>query len=84
MCAVESDHVVSVFDWGHDEVGAPFIVMELLDGRDLSARIVQFGRLPVEEALHFAVEALRGLRKVHHAGIVPRTSRRLGHRHAGT
>ena len=72
MCAVESDHVVSVFDWGHDEAGAPFIVMELLDGRDLSARIVQFGRLPVEEALHFAVEALRGLRKVHHAGIVHR------------
>jgi serine/threonine protein kinase len=72
ICAVESDHVVKVFDWGTDERGAPFIVMELLDGRDLAARIAQSGRLPVDEAVHIAVEALRGLRKVHQAGIVHR------------
>ncbi|MBM4358219.1 MAG: serine/threonine protein kinase [Deltaproteobacteria bacterium] len=72
ICAVESDHVVKVFDWGTADGGAPFIVMELLEGKDLAARIAQQGRIPVEEAVHFMVEALRGLRKVHQAGIVHR------------
>ena len=72
MSGVESAHIVQVFDWGQDHRGQPFLVMELLDGRDLSRRIQLLGRLPVPEAVRFVVEALRGLRKVHAAGIVHR------------
>jgi serine/threonine protein kinase len=72
ISAVESAHIVQVFDWGQDDRGQPFLVMELLDGRDLGERIRQLGRLPVGEAARFAIEALRGLRRVHAAGIVHR------------
>jgi len=72
ISAVESDHVVKVFDWGQDDESAPFLVMEMLEGRDLAARIAQHGPMDVEEAVRVAVEALRGLRKVHQAGIVHR------------
>ncbi|MCC6525344.1 MAG: protein kinase [Polyangiaceae bacterium] len=72
ISAVESAHIVQVFDWGQDGAGQPFLVMELLEGRDLAERIKQHGRLPVSEAVRFGVEALRGLAKVHAAGIVHR------------
>lgn len=72
ISAVESAHIVQVFDWGQDDDGHPFLVMELLDGRDLSERIQQVGRIAVGDAVRFTVEALRGLRKVHAAGIVHR------------
>ena len=39
ICSVESDHVVQVFDWGQDDERHPFLVMELLEGEDLAARI---------------------------------------------
>ncbi len=72
ISAVHSNHIVQVFDWGRDEAGHPFLVMELLDGRDLGERIQRLGRIPVEQAVRYTVEALRGLRKVHAAGIVHR------------
>jgi len=72
ISTVQSAHIVQVFDWGQDAQGQPFLVMEYLEGRDLSERLRAQGRLPVGEAVRFAVEALRGLRRVHAAGIVHR------------
>ncbi len=72
ISAVGSAHVVQVFDWGQDGHDHPFLVMEFLDGRDLSERIEQIGRIEVGDAIRYTVEALRGLRKVHAAGIVHR------------
>jgi hypothetical protein len=66
ISAVESDHVVKVFDWGQDDERAPFLVMEMLEGRDLAARIAQHGPMDVEEAVHVAVEAV-----VHQAVVLP-------------
>ncbi|HEX3776692.1 MAG TPA: protein kinase, partial [Polyangiaceae bacterium] len=48
--ALVSDHVVRVYDVGTLESGAPFMVMELLQGRDLSAVLSQGGPLPIEHA----------------------------------
>ncbi|HZO15644.1 MAG TPA: serine/threonine-protein kinase, partial [Polyangiaceae bacterium] len=72
ISAVESAHIVQVFDWGQDAAGHPFLVMELLDGGDLGSRIQKLGRIPVGDAVRYAIEALRGLRRVHAAGIVHR------------
>jgi len=69
--AVESEHIVAVVDAGTDR-GWPFIVMELLRGEDLGARLRRARRLPVGETLHIGAQVLRGLVAAHAARIVHR------------
>ena len=69
--AVESAHIVQIFDSGSDE-GRPYLVMELLRGEDLRARIRREGRLELAEAIHIAAQTLRALARAHTAGIVHR------------
>src|SRR4029077_20815757 len=71
VAAVESAHIRQIFDPGETEGGEPFLVMELLQGEDLGARL-QRGRLSLAEALAVATQTLRGLRRAHAAGIVHR------------
>ncbi len=68
---LQSRHVVRVHDHGVEEA-TPFIVMELLEGEDLAARILRVGRLPVEDATRVVLEVCRGLRAAHEAGLVHR------------
>ncbi|MFO0593230.1 MAG: protein kinase [Polyangiaceae bacterium] len=70
--AVESAHIVDIFDAGVSDEGVPYIVMELLRGEDLGHRIRRLGRLELEDALHVTVQILRGLARAHAAGIVHR------------
>lgn len=70
--AVESAHIVEIFDAGFTDDGLPYIVMELLRGEDLGHRIKRCGRLELSEALHVTAQILRGLHKAHGAGIVHR------------
>ena len=72
ISAIDSAHIVQVFDTGETSEGEPFLVMELLQGESLAARIGRQGRIEVTEAVTFAIEALRGLRRAHAAGIVHR------------
>jgi serine/threonine-protein kinase len=69
---VESAHIVHIFDSGATDDGIPYIVMELLRGEDLRARIRRMGRLPQAEAAHVVAQTLRGLHRAHEAGIVHR------------
>jgi serine/threonine-protein kinase len=69
---VESAHIVHIFDSGTTDTGLPYIVMELLRGEDLRARINRLGRIPNEEAVHIVAQTLRGLHRAHEAGIVHR------------
>lgn len=70
--AVESAHIVQIFDSGTTEDDRPYLVMELLRGEDLRARIKRLGRLPEAEVVHIAVQTLRGLLRAHEAGIIHR------------
>lgn len=70
--AAESQHIVQVFDVGEHPPGCPYIVMELLRGETLAARLAKLGRLPISEAVHVAVHTLRGLRRAHEMGIIHR------------
>lgn len=70
--AVESAHIVHIFDSGQAPSGAPFLVMELLTGEDLRSLLVRQGKLPLDQALHVASQVLRGLARAHAAGIVHR------------
>jgi len=68
---LKSDHVARTFDVGtHD--GMPFIVMEYLEGRDLSQMVADEGPLPIEEAVAYVLEACEALAEAHARGIVHR------------
>lgn len=68
----ESPHIVQIFDSGRSEQGLPFLVMELLTGEDLRARLRREGRLDAETSVRVGVQILKALREAHGAGIVHR------------
>src|SRR5258706_5220956 len=67
---IKSEHVACVFDVGSLTSGVPFIVMERLEGRDLSRVLSEKGRLPPEVALEYALQACEALASAHANGIV--------------
>ncbi len=56
---------------GRDEGSAPFLVMELVEGEDLSQRIVR-GAIPFDEALPIAKQIAEALEAAHEQGIIHR------------
>jgi eukaryotic-like serine/threonine-protein kinase len=64
-------HVVTVIDAGEDD-GAPYIVFEYVEGETLKDRIRRLGRLPVAEAVAYAVEIGRALQSAHSHMLVHR------------
>lgn len=52
--------------------GAHFLVMEYVDGSDLSALVKKRGPFPVNQALHYVLQAAQGLAAAHAEGIVHR------------
>ena len=64
-------HVVGVIDAGEDE-GTPYIVFEFVEGETLKERIRRQGRLPVPEAVAYAIEIARALQVAHERQIVHR------------
>jgi serine/threonine protein kinase len=65
-------NVVQIYDYGTDpELDLDFIVMELLQGRDLKEALA-VGRLTRDEEIRILREAARGLAAGHRAGIVHR------------
>jgi serine/threonine protein kinase len=70
---IRSPHVVEVLDADVDpDDGAPYMVMEFLTGRDLSAYLQSLGPLPVRTALAIAAQASRGLYEAHRVGVIHR------------
>jgi serine/threonine-protein kinase len=69
---IQSEHVARVSDVGTLESGAPYLVMEYLEGRDLDSLLQATSRLPIAEAIDYAMQACEGLGEVHKAGIVHR------------
>lgn len=70
--AVESEHIVQVFDVGHDPVAGLFMVMEYLPGEDLAQRLDRERRLPVDQAIVVASQIARALIRAHDAGVIHR------------
>jgi len=64
-------HVVGVIDAGEDD-GTPYIVFEYVEGETLKDRIRRYGRLPVGEAVAYAIEIARALGAAHEQQIVHR------------
>jgi serine/threonine-protein kinase len=70
-CRIKSEHVARVYDVGVHE-GAPFFVMEHLEGRDLCAVVNESGPLAVENAVEYVMQACEALAVAHCQGIIHR------------
>ena len=66
-------NIVSVYDYGNDGPGGEqYIVMELVEGRDLSAVLHDRGALSVDDAVRVAIGVAGALEVAHRKGIVHR------------
>ncbi|WP_437288236.1 serine/threonine-protein kinase [Sorangium sp. So ce406] len=70
--SLRSEHVARVLDVDTLDGGLPYLVMDLLEGTDLSARLRAEGPLPIEEACEMGVQICEGLSEAHARGIVHR------------
>lgn len=64
-------NIVTAYDAGEHE-GSPFLVMELVEGRDLFRHIQEYGPLPMEKAVDYILQSARGLEYAHRKGIIHR------------
>ncbi len=70
---VDSEYLVETFDAGIDtDTGSPFLVMELLRGEDLGARLQRDVRLQRADVVGLLVQAASALDRTHAAGIIHR------------
>jgi serine/threonine protein kinase len=69
---VRNSHVVSVTDIGQLDCGAPFLVMEYLEGPDIAQLIAAEGALCVPRVAEIGLQLCSALEAVHCAGVVHR------------
>jgi serine/threonine-protein kinase len=69
---IRSEHVARVTDVGTLDTGAPYMVMELLRGRDLSVLLREQRVLPIAQTVEYLLQACEALAEAHALGIVHR------------
>jgi serine/threonine-protein kinase len=73
---LNSPNVARVLDCGTAPTSrggiVPFMVMELLEGADLDALLMQRGRLPMPEAVEYVLQACAAVAEAHAMGIIHR------------
>lgn len=69
---IGSKHIVEVLDLGDLPGGDRYMVMEFLDGQDLTKRIRSQTKLKPEQVYPLAIQLLEGLGAAHEAGIIHR------------
>ncbi len=70
---LDTEHIARVFDTGTDsESGAPYMVIELLEGEDLQKLANRLGPLPPALAVRLVGQACVGILHAHGLGIIHR------------
>jgi len=69
---LKSDHVARVIDVGKLDSGAPYMVMEFLDGDDLGQILETRGPMAPDDAVRLVLQACEAVAEAHSAGIVHR------------
>jgi eukaryotic-like serine/threonine-protein kinase len=72
LVRLRSEHVARVIDVGETAEHVPFMVMEYLEGSDLSDVVHQRGPLPVKDAVEYLLHACEAIAEAHAAGIIHR------------
>jgi serine/threonine-protein kinase len=70
--AIRHPNIIEVLDSGTTARGASYLVMELLEGESLSARIRRLTRLDERSAIEIAMQTAAGLGAAHAKGIIHR------------
>ena len=83
---LRSPHTVQLYDFGVNDSGSFYYVMELLEGLDLHSMVKRFGPQPAERVIMLLRQACRSLAEAHEHGLVHRDIKpanlfvtRLGH-----
>ena len=69
---LDHPHIVTAYDAGVHTDGSYYLVMQYVEGQDLSSLVKKSGPLPVPLAIHAIVQAAEGLGYAHENGIVHR------------
>ena len=68
---LEHPNIVTAYDSG-ESGKVKYLVMQFVDGGDLSDHVKKHGTLPIETAVGYVIQAARGLAFAHAAGVVHR------------
>jgi serine/threonine protein kinase len=68
---LKSEHVARVLDVGNLPNGAPYMIMELLEGGDLG-HVLDSGPLPITTAVDYILQTCEAVAEAHSLGIVHR------------
>jgi serine/threonine protein kinase len=71
IASLSHPHIVEVFDYDVDDAGAPFMVMELLEGETLRDRLRR-GPLPLAEVVELVRQVAGAVSAAHARGVVHR------------
>jgi DNA-binding NtrC family response regulator/putative methionine-R-sulfoxide reductase with GAF domain len=69
---LRSPHTVQLYDFGVNDSGSFYYVMELLEGLDLHRIVTRFGPQPAERVIALVRQACRSLAEAHDRGLVHR------------
>ena len=70
IALLQHKNVVSLYDFGLSRVGQPYLVMEYVDGPDLSTILLSDSELEIERVLSILIQICDGLQEAHGKGIV--------------
>jgi transcriptional regulator with GAF, ATPase, and Fis domain len=69
---LRSPHTVQLYDFGTNDTGSFYYVMELLEGLDLHRIVTRFGPQPADRVVWLLRQACRSLAEAHERGLVHR------------
>jgi serine/threonine-protein kinase len=72
LASIQHAGVVDVLDGGVAPEGAPYVVMQMLNGRTLEGLIASRGRLPAIDTAALTLQLCDALDAVHRAGVIHR------------
>ena len=70
--SLDHPNTIRVFNYGQTPLGAPYIAMEYLEGRDLSELVAEAFPLAIERVVEIVSQVASGLDLAHRTGIVHR------------
>jgi serine/threonine-protein kinase len=68
---IKHENIVDIMDYGQEDNGLVYLVMELLEGEPLAHRVAR-GPLPPAEAIDFLMQTARALARAHELEVIHR------------